>query len=65
VIYEHEEPWWNDISRGKPMICPSEFSGNPTSGHLVAKQEELGEGNDKFGLTKYLRSHFKRIFNIP
>jgi hypothetical protein len=26
---------------GKLLILPSEFSGNPTRGHLVANQEEL------------------------
>jgi len=43
------------ISTGeKLLIRPPELSGNPTSSHLVANQEELGEGNDEFGLTKYL-----------
>jgi hypothetical protein len=23
--------WWNDINRGKLLICPPELSGNPTS----------------------------------
>jgi hypothetical protein len=31
VIYEHEEPWWNDAAdRGKLTHIP-ELSGNPTS----------------------------------
>jgi hypothetical protein len=50
VIYEHGEPWWNGINRGKLLICPPELSGNPTSSHLVANQEELGKGNDEFSL---------------
>jgi hypothetical protein len=50
VIYEHEEPLWNDIDRGKLPIHPPELSGIPTSIHLVANQEELGEVNDEFGL---------------
>jgi hypothetical protein len=29
-IYEHGEPWWNDIDRGKLLICPPELSGNPS-----------------------------------
>jgi hypothetical protein len=45
MIYEPGVPWWNDIDRGK-LIYPPELSGNLTSSHLVAKQEELGEGND-------------------
>jgi hypothetical protein len=31
------------ISKGKLFICPPELSGNPTSGHQVAKQEELAK----------------------
>jgi hypothetical protein len=36
VIYVHGETWWNEVDRGKLLICPSELSGNPTSSHLVA-----------------------------
>jgi hypothetical protein len=50
VIYEHGEPWWNDIDRGKLFIHPSELYGNPTSSHLVANKEELDKGNDEFHL---------------
>jgi hypothetical protein len=32
--------------------------------HLVAKQEEMGEGNGDFGLTKHLCSYFKGIFTM-
>jgi hypothetical protein len=31
VTYEHGEPWWDDINRGKLLIHPPEFSGNPTA----------------------------------
>jgi hypothetical protein len=41
VIYEHGEPWCNDIDRGKLQIRPPELSGYPTSSHLVVKQGEL------------------------
>jgi hypothetical protein len=43
VIYKHGKPWWNDIGRGKLLIRSPELSGNPTSSHLLAKQEELGK----------------------
>jgi hypothetical protein len=43
VIYEHGEPWSNDIDRGKLMIFPPEPSGNPTTRYVVAKQEELAK----------------------
>jgi hypothetical protein len=40
----------------------TEISGNHTSSHLLANQEELGEGNDEFGLRSIslsiLRSNF-------
>jgi hypothetical protein len=31
MIYDHGEPWWNDISRGRLLIHLPELSGNPTS----------------------------------
>jgi hypothetical protein len=37
----HGEPWWNDIDRGKFLFHPPDLSGNPTSGHLAANQEEV------------------------
>jgi hypothetical protein len=41
------------ISAGKELLIrPPELYSNPNSTHLVAKQEELGEGNDEFGLSK-------------
>jgi hypothetical protein len=54
VIYEHGEPRWNDIDRRKLLIRPPELSGNPAISHPEAKQEEIGEGNYEFCLTKYL-----------
>jgi hypothetical protein len=50
VKYEYGEPWWNDIDRLILLIRPPELSRHSLSSHLVANQEELGEGNDKFGL---------------
>jgi hypothetical protein len=29
VIYEHVEPRWNDIYRGKLLIYPAHLPGNP------------------------------------
>jgi hypothetical protein len=43
VIYELGETWWNNMKRGKLKILPPELSDNPTSSHLVAKQEELAK----------------------
>jgi hypothetical protein len=39
VIYG--EPRWNDVDKGQLPIRPPEVSGNATSSHVVAKQEEL------------------------
>jgi hypothetical protein len=41
VIYEHGEVWCNNVQKGKLLVRPPELSANPTSSHLVAKQEEL------------------------
>jgi hypothetical protein len=30
VIYEHGEPWLNDVDRRKLLTPPPELSGNPT-----------------------------------
>jgi hypothetical protein len=54
VIYEHGETWWNDIDRGKILIRQPEFSGSPTSSHLVANQEELGKGNGELVVSLFI-----------
>jgi hypothetical protein len=51
------------IGREKLLICPPGLSGNSSSSHLVAKQEELGEGSGEFGLTLVHTS--KGFFNMP
>jgi hypothetical protein len=38
TIYEHGEPWWNDIDRENLLTRPPELSGNHTSSHLVASR---------------------------
>jgi hypothetical protein len=50
VTYDHEEPRWNYIGRGKLLIRPPELSCNITSSHLVAKQEELAKERMNFAL---------------
>jgi hypothetical protein len=40
--------------QGKLLIRPPELSGNPACSHLVANQEELGDGSNEFSLTQYL-----------
>jgi hypothetical protein len=41
AIYEHGEPCWSDIDRGKLLILSPDLSGNLISSHVVVKQEEL------------------------
>jgi hypothetical protein len=65
VVYEYGKSWWNDTGRRNLLSRPPELSGYPTSSHLVAKQEELGEGSNEFGLTKYLCSYFEGTLNMP
>jgi hypothetical protein len=65
MIYAYGELWWNNISKGKLLICPLELSSIPTSSHLVVTQEELGKENDVFDLTKYLCSYLEVISFMP
>jgi hypothetical protein len=65
VIYGLEESRWNDIDRGKLLICPSELSGKSTSSNLVASQEELGEGMMNLAFEKYLCSYIIVNFYMP
>jgi hypothetical protein len=50
VIYEHGEPWLNKVNKEKLLIRLPEPSGNHTSSHLVAKQEELAKEIINFAL---------------
>jgi hypothetical protein len=65
VIYEHGEPRWNDITREKLLIRPPKLSGNHTSRVIIAKQVQLGEGNDEFGLTNDPFRISRGFFNMP
>jgi hypothetical protein len=60
-ICEHAELRWKDIDRGKLLIRPAES--------LAAKQDVLAKKtmnlSYEFSLTKYLCSHFERIFDMP
>jgi hypothetical protein len=60
--YEHEEPWWNDVNRGKLLICPKQLSGNPTSRVIRGQAGGMGKGNDEFDLAKYFCSYLQVIF---
>jgi hypothetical protein len=56
----------NGIIRGKPLIYPLEHSGNPTSSHLVAKEEELTKEIMNFALPyEVCISYFEAFFNMP
>jgi hypothetical protein len=50
--------------QGKTFVHQSPLAVLPTESS-TSKLGELGEGNYKFGLTKYLCSYFEGIFNIP
>jgi hypothetical protein len=52
------------MSTSKTPDSSTKASGNPTSSHLIANQEELGGGNREFGFMKYLCSYFEGIFNM-
>jgi hypothetical protein len=63
VLHEHGEKWWNDIDRGKLHIFQPELSSNPTSGNLVANQEEVAK---KMFISPYAVpiSYSERFFNM-
>jgi hypothetical protein len=62
VIYEHGEPWWNNIDKGKLLIRPLELSGNSIRVETSStKLGVTGERNDEFGITKYLCSYFEDL----
>jgi hypothetical protein len=50
MIHEHRGPWWNNMDRRKHFIRSPELLGNPTSSHVVAKQEELAKERMNFAL---------------
>jgi hypothetical protein len=64
VIYEHGEPWWNNIDRGNWVFHQKSLTILPAESSS-SKAGRTGEGNYEFGLTKYLSSHFKGVFNMP
>jgi hypothetical protein len=64
AIHEYGEPWWNDINRGQILICSPELSRNPTSSHLVANKEELGNRDDEFGLRNIFVHTSKLFLNV-
>jgi hypothetical protein len=64
VIYEHGEPWWNHIYRGKLLILSPELWQCYQLGHLVAKQEELAKEIVALAYEIYL-SYFEGFFNMP
>jgi hypothetical protein len=64
LIYEHGEPWWIDIDRGKLLIRPAELSANPNSSNLVANKEELAKEIMNLPYEISL-SYFEGFFNMP
>jgi hypothetical protein len=60
MIYEHGEPWWNDINKGKLLIRAPELSGNPTRNYLGAKYKELAKE-----ITNLACEIFLSYFKVP
>jgi hypothetical protein len=46
MVYEHEEPLYNDIDSENLLTRPPELSGNPTIGVFNSKTGETGIGNE-------------------
>jgi hypothetical protein len=64
VIYGHCEPRRNDIEREIPDSSTRDLWQSYQQSSS-SKAEETGEGNDTFGLTKYLCSYIERFFDMP
>jgi hypothetical protein len=62
TVYEHDEPWWNDLDRGKLVIRQPDLSDNPTSRVIWYQAEGTGEVNDEFGFGKYFCSYLQVFF---
>jgi hypothetical protein len=63
VIYEHGEPWRNDIDSRILLFSPPELSGKHTSSHLVAKLDELAKEMINFAL-RSIFSYLEKFFNV-
>jgi hypothetical protein len=62
VVYDHGEPWWNDIDRGNASFVHQISLPVLLAESSSSKVGKLEYGNDKFGFTKYLCSYFEGIF---
>jgi hypothetical protein len=65
VIYEHGEPWWNDIDRDKLLIVYQSCLAIVPAESSSSKAGGTGECNYEFGFKNYLCLYFEGIFNIP
>jgi hypothetical protein len=67
-MYDHGEPWWNDIDQAKLLIRSTElwqfYQQNSTSSYLVAKQVDLARETMNLALQN-ICSYFEEIFNMP
>jgi hypothetical protein len=50
VLYEHGEQWSHDLNKGKILIRPLSLRQSYQQTYLAANLDELGEGNDGFGI---------------
>jgi hypothetical protein len=65
LLFEHGKPWWNDADRGKLLIRPPEFSGNPISRVICSKQEERANGMMNLTLRSIFIRTCKWLFTCP
>jgi hypothetical protein len=64
VIYEHGEPRWNNLDRGKLLILSTTALWQSYQQSNLVATGGTGEGNDEFGLAKYSCSYLQVIFYI-
>jgi hypothetical protein len=59
VIFEHEEPWWNDIDREQLLTCPPEI--------LQSHQQSFSSKQDEWAnevMHMALRSIFIHAYQV-
>jgi hypothetical protein len=64
VIYEHGEPWWNDVDRGKLLTHPPELSGSHTSTVISCKAGGMGKRNENSALQIVFVHIFKCFLDV-
>jgi hypothetical protein len=64
-MYEQESPRWNDIDRGKSLICPKGLSDNLTSRDMLLQRRRKYRRKCSIWPYEIFLSYFERFFSMP